>query len=160
MLTTIFMYINIALLFYLLYRALNKMVKKMFADRSERIADEIDTAEKQKADAVAMKTEYQESVDNVAKEKDQILAEARKLAEDKRVEILAEADEEATAMEQRAEREVKMEQERAQNEMKQTVIDVSALMATKFLVKSIDDATHERFFNETMEELEGLAWHN
>ena len=44
--------------------------------------------------------------------------------------------------------------------MKQAVIDISSLMVTKFLTRTIDADAHEQLFKETMAELEEMAWHN
>jgi F0F1-type ATP synthase membrane subunit b/b' len=53
-----------------------------------------------------------------------------------------------------------MERERAADEMKKSVIEISSAIAAKFLTKSIDADEHEKLFNETLAELEGIAWHS
>ena len=151
---------NIAILAFVLSKLLYKPVLKILSDRQERILDEIRSAENSKSEALKLKAEYENILKNVEQEKNNILESARKLAEDKSKERLAEARNEAETVRVRAQKEIELEQERAKGEMKQAVIDISSLMVTKFLTRTIDAEAHEQLFNETMAELEEIAWHN
>ena len=51
-----------------------------------------------------------------------------------------------------------MEWERAESEMRTAIIDVSAMMAEKFVTLAINKETHDKLFNETMADLEGMSW--
>jgi len=51
-----------------------------------------------------------------------------------------------------------MEQDRAESEIKQSVLALSTAMAAKFLAASMDEAAHDRLFDETLRELEGVSW--
>jgi len=157
---TIIHLVNVALVVFVLFRVLRPMVIKMFHDRRTRILDEIEVAGKNKEEAQALKLKYEQALDNVAKEKQTILANARQAADAKTKEQLEEAENEIVALKSRTQKEIAMEQERAKSEMQQKVIGVSSSVAIKFLVNAIDEATHERLFNEAMAELEEIAWHN
>jgi len=152
--------LNVCLLAFILSKLLYKPVLQNLHDRRARILDEIQTAQKNKEDALVLKAEYEEIMKNVAEEKQQILEDARKQALERTQEQLAEAKEEAEAVKSRAQKEISLEQERAKSELKKTVIDVSSLMASKFLSKAIDADIHDELFNEVMAELEEVAWHN
>jgi F-type H+-transporting ATPase subunit b len=156
----LFIIVNVAILALVLTKILYKPVIKILNDRRERILAEVEDAEKSKAEAYQLKTKYEEIMKGVEQEKYDILETARKLAAEISKEQLAEAQDEANALRARAHKEIEMEQERAKSEMKQAVIDVSSVMAAKFLSRSIDADTHEQLFNETMAELEEIAWHN
>jgi len=51
-----------------------------------------------------------------------------------------------------------MEWERAENDMRTAIIDVSAVMAEKFVSLAINKETHDRLFEETISDLEGMTW--
>jgi F-type H+-transporting ATPase subunit b len=151
---------NVLLLAFVMSKLLYKPVRQFLFDRTSRIHDQLRRAEESESSANALKTEYEQAMKSVDKERNEILEMARKLAADRTREQVAEARHEADAIKSRAMREIDMERERAGDEIKQACIDISALMVSKFLTKEIDAATHERLFTETMAELEGMAWHN
>ena len=152
--------LNVCLLAFILSKLLYKPVLQILHDRRARILGEMQTAQKNKEEALELKAEYEQIMKNVAEEKQQILDGARKQALERTQEQLAEARVEAEAVKARAQKEISLEQERAKSELKQTVIDVSSLMAGKFLSKAIDADTHDELFNEVMAELEEIAWHS
>jgi len=151
---------NVGLLAFIMSKLLYKPVLQILHDRRARILEEIQTAQKNKEDAQVLKAEYEEIMRNVAEEKQQILDDARKQALERTQEQLAEAKIEAEAVKSRAHKEISLEQERAKSELKKTVIDISSLMASKFLSKAIDADVHDQLFDEVMAELEEIAWHS
>ena len=156
----VFILINAAVLAFVLSKLLYKPVLKILTDRRERIQAEVESAEQNKADAIKLKAEYEQKMKDITSEKNEILEAARKLASEKSKEQMAEAKSEADALRTRAQKEIELEQERAKSEMKQAVIDISSVMVTKFLTRTIDAEAQEQLFNETMAELEEIKWHN
>jgi len=158
--TMIIILINTCILAFVLSKLLYKPVLQMLHDRRARILEEIQTTQKNKEDALKLKAEYEQMMMGITEEKQQILEAARKQAAERSQEQLAEARSEAEVVKARALKEIALEQERAKSEMKQTVIDLSSLVASKFITKAIDADSHDQLFNETMAELEEMAWHN
>jgi len=152
--------LNACVLAFILSKLLYKPVLNILNNRKARIEDDVESAKKSKAEALQLKSDYEQRMKDIAQEKDGILEAARKLADDKSKEQMAEAKSEVETLKNRAHKEIEMEQERAKAEMKQAVINVSTLMATKFLSRTIDAEAHEKLFEETMAELEGMTWHN
>ena len=152
--------LNVGLLAVILSWLLYKPVLQILYERRARILDDIQAAEKDKADAVKLKAEYEQLMKDVEQEKYDILEAARKQAAEKAKEQLAEAKTEAETVRARAQKEISLEQDRVKNEMRQAVINVSSAMVAKVLTKAIDADEQERLFNETLAELEEIAWHN
>ena len=152
--------LNAIILAFILSILLYKPVLQILHDRRARILGEIQEAEKGKTEAFKLKAEYEQRMKDIEQEKYDILETARRQAEERSKERLAEARSEAEAIKTRANKEIELEQERAKSELKQAVIDVSSLMVTKFLSRNIDAETHEQLFSETMAELEEIEWHN
>jgi len=151
---------SVVVLFVILRKLLHKPIGDFLRKRAERIENDLKYAEDEKASANALKAEYEQKLKDIELEKAGILETARKLASEKAKESEAAAKTEAEVIRTRALKDIELEQERAKSELKDAVISISSVMAAKFLEKAIDEATHEQLFNETMAELEGLAWHN
>ena len=156
----IFLVINVAVLAFILSKLLYRPVLQILHDRRARILDEVQNAEKNKTEALELKAQYEAAIKGVEQERTEILETARRLAAEKSKEQLAEARAEAENVKNRALKEIELEQDRTKGEMKQAVIDISTVMVSKFLSRNIDQAAHEELFNETMAELEEIAWHN
>ena len=152
--------ISIIILFVILKKVLHKPVGDFLKKREERIEGDLQYAEDEKVKASKLKIEYEQKITDIEREKNEILDAARKLAADRTKESEAVAKTEAETIKARALKEIALEEERAKSEMKQAVIDVSSLMVAKFMARTIDAATHEKLFDETMAELEEMAWHN
>ena len=143
-----------AVLAYLLYRPIRNVLHK----RTERIQGELKQAEEDMLRAAELKLQYEQKMEEVQRERDEILSEARKLASEAGQRLLAESKKEAEAIRTRASANIEMEWERAESEMRTAVIEISAAMAEKFVTLAINKETHDRLFNETMADLEGMSW--
>ena len=150
--------VSVGLLAYVLSRLLYKPVRDFLGKRTVRIQTQMETAEREVKKANALKAEYEEKVKQIEASRAEILEEARKVAAEASRQVLEEAKKEAEKMRERANANIELELERARSEMRHQIIDVSALMAAKFMSKSIDKQTQDSLFEETMAELEGGAW--
>jgi len=151
---------NVILLAVVLSWLLYKPVRNFLQKRSDRIKGQLEQAGNEMVRASELKAQYEQKMKDVEHEREGILDEARKLAAESSRQILADAKKEADAVRARAAANVEMEWDRAQTQMREAIIDVSAAMTEKFLLKALDDAAHNKLFSETMAELEEMAWRN
>ena len=151
-------FFNIAVLATVLGFLLYKPVRKALQKRTDRIQEELEHAAKEMADATELKLLYEEKLQEIDREREEILAEARKTAADAGRRIIAEAKSDADSIIERANANVDAEWQRAQNEMRTAIIDVSAVMTEKFVKLAINKETHDNIFNETMADLEDMTW--
>ena len=154
-----FVLVNMIVLAVVLSKLLYKPVLQILFDRRARVLGDIQAAQKYKADAIQLKEQYEQLMKDADQEKLQILETARKYAIEASNEQLTIARNDAEAIKTRAFREIELEQDRVKSEMKKAVIDISSIMVTKFLTRTITPEEHEQLFNETMTELEEIAWH-
>ena len=150
--------INLGILGLVMAFLLYKPVRNILRKRTERIQGQLAQAEDEMEKAKELKLQYERKIADVARERDDILSEARKLAADASQRLVAEARKEAEAIKSRASVNVEMEWERAESEMRTAIIDVSALMAEKFVALAINKETHDKLFEDTMADLEGMKW--
>jgi F-type H+-transporting ATPase subunit b len=113
---------NVLLLAAVLIRLLYGPVKKFMADRMERIKNDIDSARLNNEQSVEIKANYQQMLDNIDKEREEILSEAHRLAVKKSDQILFDAQEEAKYLLIKANDEIKMERENAADEIRMQII--------------------------------------
>lgn len=142
------------LMSYLLFNPARKMLK----DRQERIRNDIDTAKKDRTDAVALKEEYDAKLKGVEKEAEEILSEARQKALKNEARIIDEAKEEAARILKRANEEALLEKKRVMDEAKQEMISIASLMAGKVVSASIDTSVQDALVEETLKEIGENTW--
>lgn len=152
----LFQLINVFILCLILSRVLYKPVLNFLNKRGERIKNEIELAAAKMEEADKLKLEYEMKLKNTEKEKTEILEEALKLAKISKQDIIAEAKEEAEAIRQRAMLDIQREEERAKDEIRKQIIEVSTLIASKLIEKTIDDETQNKIIDEAISGLEEI----
>ena len=139
---------------YLLYKPVRDILRK----RTNKIEGQLMQAEEEMQRATELRQQYEKKMEDIEREREEILGEARKFATESSRRITTEAKQEADAIRERAAQSVKVEWERAENDMRTAIIDVSAVMAEKFVSLAINKETHDRLFDETVSDLEGMTW--
>jgi F-type H+-transporting ATPase subunit b len=135
-----------AVLAYLLRNA----IKNFMDSRVERIKDDLSSARLSKKQAAELKAEYQGMIDNIEKEREEILSEARRLAVRKSDQILSDAKEEAEYLLIKAKDEIKIERENAADDMKMKIIEISTSVASRFIEASVGQRTQDRYIDEAL----------
>ena len=141
---------------FLLYRPVRDTLNK----RTNRIQGQLLQSEEELEKATQLRKKYELQLEEIERRREEILAEARKVAADSSRRLVAEAKKEADTIKERAAANVEMEWERAENDMRTAIIDVSSVMAEKFVSLAINKETHDRLFDETISDLEGMKWRN
>ena len=139
---------------FLLYRPVRDILHK----RTSKIEGQLKNAEEEAAKAADLKLLYEQKMEGVDNEREEILGEARKMAAESSRRLVADAKVEADAIKERAAANVEMEWERARTGMRTAIIEVSAVMAEKLVAISINKEAHNRLFAESMADLEGMTW--
>ena len=132
--------------------------RELLKKRQDKIKDDIDTANKDKEDAAALKADYDAKIKDIQKESEEILSEARKKAKANEAQIIAEAKEEANRIIKNAENEALLEKQRAYDEMKQEMVKVAAMMAAKVVSANIDTTIQNQLVDETLKEMGDSTW--
>ena len=130
------------LLSYLVFNPARALLQK----RREKIVGEMETAAREKADAIQMKGEYEGKL--AAADKGQKRGD----------EIVAQAKEEAGRVMSRAEKEIELEKEKMKDEVKQEMITVAQAMAAKVVATSMDEAKQAKLLEDTLKEMGDDTW--
>ncbi|MDR2168370.1 MAG: F0F1 ATP synthase subunit B [Clostridiales bacterium] len=152
------LWLNAAFIIFILHRLLNKPIKNFLNNRRERIAGELARAAADMKEAEEKRGLYEGKLSHINEERDGILEDARKLANQKEAEIIQGANDEARLIMDRAKLEIEREKEKAKDEMKSQIIQVSALMAERLMGQGMDEAAKDRILNEAIVELGDAVW--
>ena len=155
---TIVLALSMLVLFTLLSYILFNPVRDMLEKRRQRVADEQETAKRERQEAIAYKEEYEQKLKEIKKEAEEILSEARKKAMKNEAKIVTEAKEEAARIMERANAEIELEKKHALDDMKQEMIAIATMMAQKVVTASIDTKVQEGLIEETLKEMGEHTW--
>ena len=155
---TVVMALSMLVMFSLLSYFLFNPVRDMLEKRKQRVADDQETAKREKEEAIAFKEEYDQKLKQVDKEAEAILSAARKKAMQNEAKIIAEAKEEAARIIERANAQIELEKKHALDDMKQEMITIASMMAQKVVAASIDTNVQESLIEETLKEMGEGTW--
>jgi len=139
---------NVLLLVGVLSFLLYKPVKKFLNQRHGRIQGDLASAQQLREEAERLKAQYEGMIAGIGEERDEILAGAHKRAVERSDELLFEARREAEVLHTRAAAELELERKNALNDMKEQMIEISTLMAGRFVQVSMDRETQDRYIDE------------
>ena len=150
--------INVGILAVVMALLLYRPVREVLRKRTERIQKQLQQADDEMTKAVELRQQYERKIEEIDREREELLNEARKQATESGRRLLSDAKAEADAVKERAARTVEMEWERAETQMRTVIIDVSSAMAEKFVTLAINKETHDNLLNEAVSDLEGMTW--
>jgi F-type H+-transporting ATPase subunit b len=131
----VFTVINVIVLYLLLRKFLFKPFSKMLANRKKMIQDDFDTAAAAKTSAEDMKAQYEKQIQQIQIERDQILTEAKKQADQVYQKRMADAEADAKALAEKTRRQLEEERRQTERELQDAVADL-AMKATKKALES------------------------
>lgn len=147
-------------LFFLLSYLVFNPARDLLQKRQAKIRGEMDFAAKEKEDALKFKEEYSVKLTNAAIEVDKIISDGRKKALKREDDIVNDAKKEAERIRERAEKEALLEKNKMQDEFKQEMISVAAVMAEKMISGSIDETKQAELIEEALNEMGDETWRN
>lgn len=152
--------VNIFILFLVASYNLFEPARNLLKKREERIAAQLDSAKKDMEDAKALKEDYENRIANIEAEADEILAKARKSAVKNEELIIAQAKEEASRILKRADNQIELEKKKAADDIKNEIIDVATVLASKVLEAEVDENKSKSLIDDTLREIGESTWQN
>jgi F-type H+-transporting ATPase subunit b len=143
---------------YLLLRRLAFPRIQEALDRRQKAIDEsIDAAERTQHEAEELLAEYRERLREARKQADEILERARKAGESLERETVADARQRREELLEAARRDIELETQRAIQELRKEVADLTVLATEKVTRKALDEADQRRLVEEALSELDFSA---
>ena len=127
-------------------------------DRRQRAIEEsIDSAERVKVEADQLIGEYRQRLTEARQQADEIVARARKTGEQAHAEAVADARRKHDEMLEQTRREIQVETQRAIQEIRSEVADMTVRATEKVTRKSLTEADQRRLVDEALSELDFAA---
>ena len=139
---------NLMIQLFIFKKLLLEPVRKVIAERKAKVDSQIEDARKLRAEAEAMKAEYEENMKNARAQANQIVASAQKTAAARSEEMLNEARTQAAALKQKAEADIAQERKKAVNEVKDEIGGMAIEIASKVVEREIREADHKALIDE------------
>lgn len=156
--TIVVQLINTAILCFILAKLLYNPVLSFLNARKERIASQIDEAQRALNEANTLKMQYELKLEDIEHERGEILEKARADASENSRRIISQAKTEAETLKKRAQLDIEREQEKVKDEVKKQIVLVSSAISEKFIAAKITDAEQEKLVEDTIRDLEGVKW--
>ncbi len=142
------------LLYVFLRRYLFRPLFAVMAERSREIAEGLDAAERNKEAMARLEEERQKVLAAAREEGREQVRHAVKEADEVRERMVAEAREEAQEIRTRGHEAVEREREQAALVLRQQVVDLAILAASRAVLQRLDQAAHRRAVEDFIARLE------
>jgi F-type H+-transporting ATPase subunit b len=127
---------------------------KSVEERERRIQQQLDEAERARAEAARLLEEHKRTIAAARSEAQEMVAKARAVAEKERETLLAKAREEYEQLLERARKEIGAEKEKAILELRREAVDLSIAAASKLIEAKLDTEANRRLVMEYLVTLE------
>lgn len=145
------------LAFLLVLAALSKFgypaIKKGLEDRTNRIRESIDEADRAKAEGQAVLADYQRQLADAKSEANRIIDEARQAADSVRADLVARAEAEVAELRQRSRDDIEAAKARAIADLQAQLGDFTIEIAEKIVGRNIDAATNRALIDSYIADL-------
>ncbi len=151
--TALFILLNTLTIFFVARKFLFGPVMKIIADRQQEIDDLYAGANSAKAEAEALRTEYQEKLSGARSTSERIVKEAVARGQAREEDILRKANADAAAILDKASADIAQEKKKAINDAKNEISGLAMAIAGKVVGRELNAADQEALIDRFIEEL-------
>lgn len=145
--------IAFAIVFFFIWKYAIPAFNEMIENRQKAIKASLEAAEAEKAEAAALKSDYEKSISGAREEATKIVEEARQAGESARADIVARAEAEAAQIKTRAGQEIEAEKDRTVSAMRREVAGLSIDVAEKLVGRNLDRVSQQALVDQFINEL-------
>jgi F-type H+-transporting ATPase subunit b len=139
---------------YILAKLVFPRISDALDKRQKVIEESIDSAERTRQEADKILAEYRQRLAEARAQSDEIVQRARQVAETQERDAKEHARELAAEASKRVERDIEAATERAMQELRREVADLTIMATEKVTRKSLDDSDQKRLVEEALGELD------
>ena len=130
-------------------------VKNMEQAREDRIRNDLEGAEKAKAEAEAEKAQYLAQIAGAKDEAGRLIEEARQAAETVRADLIARAEQEANDIRARAQADIANQTNQAMAQLRTDVAALSIDLAGRIVERNLDSDTNRQLVDSFIDQVAG-----
>jgi F-type H+-transporting ATPase subunit b len=143
--------------FYVLKRYAFGPIQKTIDERRERIRQSLDEADRARQEAQRMLEEHRALIAHAKTDAEEILTEARTIAEAQRERVKEEIEADRQRRLEDTRRQIEAETRRALEQIRQEVVELTIIAASKVTRRVLDDKAHRELIDEAISELDFSA---
>lgn len=149
----------IAFLFtmFVLSRVAFPRIREVIEDRASKVTNEIEAAEKARADAEELLEEYRARLKEAREQADDIVARAKRAGETAKTEATDEGRAKRDELIESAKKDIEAEQKRSLEKIRNEIADLTVLAAEKVSRKSLSADDQKRLVEEALGEVDFSA---
>ena len=151
--TALFALLNFLAVFFVGKKFLWGPVMKIITDRQKEIDDMYTSAGEAQTEANAMREEYQQKLSAAQQTSERLVKEATMRGQAKEEEIIQKANEEASAILNKAAADIAMEKKKAINDAKDEIASLSLAIAGKVVERELSDADQQKLIDSFIDGL-------
>ena len=140
--------------FFILKRYAFGFIQKAIDERRERIHRSIEEAEKARTEARRLLEEHRALIGQARGQAEQILSEARKVAESMARRVKEETETDRQRRLEETKRQIEAETQRALEQIRTEVAELTLIATTKVTGKVLEDADHKRLIDDAIRDLD------
>jgi F-type H+-transporting ATPase subunit b len=140
--------------FFVLKRFAFGQIQKIIDERRERIRRSIEEAEKARREARRLLEEHRALIGQARGQAEQILSEARKVAESMARRVKEETETDRQRRLEETKRQIEAETQRALEQIRTEVAELTLIATTKVTGKVLEDADHKRLIDDAIRDLD------
>jgi F-type H+-transporting ATPase subunit b len=145
--------ISFAIIYFFLWKWVLPRMNALLEERREKIQGEMERAEATRSDADELLANYKAQLASARDEGNRIIDEARRTADQLRVDLQSRAEEESHSIVARAQEEIRAERDRVFQELRTQVGQIAVELAGKVVGESLDTSAHTRLIDEYIDEV-------
>src|SRR5207237_6350972 len=146
--------VSFAITLWVLKRYAFGPVQKLIDDRRDRIRQSIEEADRAREEARRLLEEHRALIGQAKGQAEEILAEARKVADAQRERVKEETEADRQRRLEETRRQIEAETQRALEQIRAEVAELTLVAAATVTGKALDDADHRRLIDEAISELD------
>ena len=152
--------VNFGLLLGLLYLFAYKPILRMMDQRSDRIRESLEAAERARDESVRSQEDTQQRLNEARLEGQRLIDQAREMAERYRNEEADKARQEAEAFVARAREDIQRERDAAVQEVRSHFAELAIVAAERVIERTLDRDAHGEIIARVLDEGDNLARRN
>lgn len=156
--TFVFQIVNTLVIFIALRHFLFKPVTEMMEKRTKSIESSLEEAALKNKVSDELKSQYEDKLKEIRKERNQIIEDATRRAQNRGDEIIDAAQDEAKKLAERAGVEIEREKKKMMNELKGEISQLAIAAAGKIIEKDIDESTHKQMIDKFIDKAGEAQW--
>jgi F-type H+-transporting ATPase subunit b len=148
--------VSFLILFGVLSFVAYKPILKMLDERSQKIKESLEEAEKVKQQSVNAEDEIKKQIQVASQRGQEIIAQATKTSDDVRAKAQDLAKQDAEVLIEKARQAIKSERDGAIDELRQEFADLTIMAAGKVIGETLDKESHRELIDKVLKESQTL----